>query len=446
MSAAVDLLGTEPPHPAAAAPHPLTICAIGYASSTHVAARVRCFAELGHRVFLITETASPAGIPGVTELVPAWDDALARRLWLRLSLWVCRRIGGRAVDDCWRMAVFLRLLRRCRPDIVHVHFAYSYYGWLAGLFGCRPLVVTVMGGDVLFEEQGNPTAAGKWLTLELLRKADYITSKSDYLTAALDRLGGFAGKAERVVWGVSLERFRRLDASALRRALGLAPDRRVVFSPKILQPLYRVHLVVEAIEIVRRQFPEIVLLVAEYAADPDYRAAIARRVDELGLGRHIVFCGAIEHTRMPEYYSLAEVAVAVPSSDGLPQTLLEGMACGTPNILSRLPRYEEIVRHRESAYFVTATAEDIAAGIAALLDDACLCRNMAENARAIVRREGDFAQQARLVERRYRQLAAAVRPRAVRLAALWAAARSFRRLRAAARRLPPTAVRASGGT
>ena len=421
------------PSAAATARRPLTICVIGYATSTHVAARARCFAELGHRVFLITETASPQGIAGVSELVPAWDDALAARWWLRGGLWAARRLGGQALDHLRRAIALVGLLRRCRPDIVHVHFAYSYYGWLAGLLGCRPLVVTVMGGDVLFEEQGNPTATGRWLTLELLRKADYITSKSHYLTEVLDRLGGFGAKAERILWGVSLRRFHRVDAAPLRRALGLDAERRVVLSAKILQPLYRVHLVVEAMAVVVEQVPEAVLLVTEYGADPAYRAAIAARTAELGLADAVKFCGRVEHADMPAYYSLAEVSVAVPSSDGLPQTLLEGMACRTPNILSRLPRYEEIVRHGESACFVDATAADIAAGILALLGDPALCGRIAGNAFAVVAREADLDKEAGRVEARYYALAAKRRPSAVDPIALWRSWRSYRRFRAGSR-------------
>jgi glycosyltransferase involved in cell wall biosynthesis len=109
------------------------------------------------------------------------------------------------------------------------------------------------------------------------------------------------------------------------------------------------------------------------------------------------------------------------------------MACCTPNILSRLERYEEIVRHRESAYFVAATAEEIAAGICALLGDAELRETIAEKAFKIVKREGDLDQQARQVEARYRELAAAVRPRVVSVAELWATARSYYRFRAAGR-------------
>jgi glycosyltransferase involved in cell wall biosynthesis len=139
----------------------------------------------------------------------------------------------------------------------------------------------------------------------------------------------------------------------------------------------------------------------------------------------VMFCGRIDHAEMPQYYCLAEITVAVPASDGLPQTLLESMACGTPNLLSKLPRYEEIVQHEESAYFVEASAAAIADGIIRLLDDAGLRAKLAGNALNIVRREADLDQQARRVERRYRELAATIRPRVVRPAALFAAWRSL---------------------
>jgi len=289
-------------------------------------------------VFLITEARSAAGIEGVTELVPALPRLLR----------MLRAVGINA-EHAARAIAFLFLLRRCRPDVIHVHYAYSYYGWVAGMLGCRPLAVTVMGGDILFDEQGNPSAAGKWLTLELLRQADYITAKSDYLLSVLDRLGGFGAKAERIIWGISLRQFRRVDSDALRNQLGLRTGQRIVLSPRILQPLYRVDLIVEAMAVVARAVPDAVLLITEYGAVPEYRARLETRIRELGLGDNVRFCGRVRHADMPAYYSLAEMTVAVPSSDGLPQTLLEGMACETPSVLGRLPRYEEIVSHRASA-------------------------------------------------------------------------------------------------
>jgi glycosyltransferase involved in cell wall biosynthesis len=369
---------------------PLTICAIGSSSSTHVVSRVKCFADRGHRVFLICD--SRAGIEGVTELVPSGRPIRGLR-----SLSLLLSVPG--------------LIRRCRPDVVHVHFAYSPLAWMAAVADRYPLVVSVMGGDVLFDEQGRPTPSGRRLTLRLLESADLITSKSDFLIRVLDRLGGFGAKAVKVVWGVDLKHFRRVDAGGLRTALGLGREDRVILSPRILQRFYNVHLIVEAMPRVIAAIPEARLLITEYQADPAYRDEICRRVEALGLREHVRFVGSVPHDEMPQHYSLADVTVAVPPSDGLPQTLLEGMACGAPSILSRLPRYEEQVTHGESALFVDISPESIADGVIRMLEDATLRERIASAGRGIVVAHADFDRDADRVEAKYYELLTAARRR-----------------------------------
>ena len=362
---------------------PLTICAIGSSSSTHVVSRVKCFADRGHRVFLICD--SRAGIEGVTELVPSGRPIRGLR-----SLSLLLSVPG--------------LIRRCRPDVVHVHFAYSPLAWMAAVADRYPLVVSVMGGDVLFDEQGRPTPSGRRLTLRLLESADLITSKSDFLIRVLDRLGGFGAKAVKVVWGVDLKHFRRVDAGGLRTALGLGREDRVILSPRILQRFYNVHLIVEAMPRVIAAIPKARLLITEYQADPAYRDEICRRVEALGLREHVRFVGSVPHDEMPQHYSLADVTVAVPPSDGLPQTLLEGMACGAPSILSRLPRYEEQVTHGESALFVDISPESIAGGVIRMLEDADLRERIASAGREIVAIHADFDRDADRMEAKYYEL------------------------------------------
>jgi glycosyltransferase involved in cell wall biosynthesis len=427
---------------------PLTICAIGPGSSTHIATRVRWFADRGHRVFLLTTAPGTAGIPGVEEIDLNAGPLLSAEAAV---LSVARRVRGWCVAPFRREREadpqqadaepeqsaerprrplraglhrvvkaldFLHALRRCNPDVVHVHFAYNDPAWLAGLLGCRPLAVTVMGGDVLFEEQGSPTATGKWLTVRLLQQADYITTQSDFLTTAVTGLGNFAAKTERVLWGVSLDEFRRHDASRLRRTLGVKPEAPVVLSPKILQPFYRIELVIEAMAIVRRSCPDAVLVTTEYLADPAYREQLLGRVAELDLSEHVVFGGVLSESEMPELYSLATVSIAVPPSDGMPQALLESMACETPQILSRLPRYEELVHHEESAYFVEPNPDSIAAGIVRLLRDETLRSRIARQGRLVVEQHANIDEQAARVERRLRELVAATPSRMLRLSAL----------------------------
>lgn len=430
---------------------PLTICAIGPGSSTHIATRVRWFADRGHRVFLLTTSPSVAGIPGVVEVDLNAGPLLSAARRMR-NPW--RRFGDRSRPEpeagpqqveggrpssvragLHRVVTasdLLYALHRCDLDVVHVHFAYSDPAWLAGLLGCRPLLVTAMGGDVLFEEQGSPTATGKWLTVRLLRQADYITAESNYLVDAISRLGDFRNKTERVLWGVSLDEFRRRDTSSLRAALGLSPGARVILSPKILQSFYRIELLVEAMATVRRRCPDAVLLLTEYAADPAYRNVLEQRIAELDLAEHVRFAGDVTHADMPQYFSLAELSIAVPPSDGMPQALLESLACETPQILTRLPRYEELVRHEESAYFVDPTAESIAKGIVRLLDDDELRSRLARRGREVVEEQASFDVQAAHVENRLRELAATGRPRTFRLSALLSAVPAYLRFRRAA--------------
>lgn len=400
---------------------PPTILAVGAGSSAHVARFLQWFAKRGHRVVLFTSSPNPSGIAGVEQLVPplrSWIPRVPRPF--RGALYH----GLSALD-------LARAVRACRADAVHVYYAYGYHAWLAGLLGCRPLVVTVMGGDVLFDEQGSPGPVGKWLTARLLQQADYVTTQSDLLSDVVHHLGGSRARTERILWGVSADEFGRRDASSLRAALGLPPEARIVMSPKLLQPFYRVHLVVEAMAIVRQSIPDAVLVVTEYGADPTYREEIVRRVTELGLADHVVFAGRVDYEEMATYYSLAEISIGIPPSDSMPQALFEAMACGTPTILSRLPRYEEVVQHEQSAYFVDPDPDAIAAGITRLLEDAPLRERIAAEGRLIVEGRANLDAEAARVERRYRELQATTRPRALRPTALvsaaFAAARAYAR-------------------
>jgi glycosyltransferase involved in cell wall biosynthesis len=385
---------------------PLKILAFGYATSTHVVNRVRCFQALGHEVYLLSTPA--AGLTDIHELVPSvrpGQDEWVSYLTRGLSRLIHRNLSG--VSDMARLFLdFRRLIRTTSPDVFHVHYAYSTWAWLAAGLGVRPLVVSIMGGDVLFEEQGAPTPRGIALTKRLLGAADLITAKSDFLISVLDQLGGYGSKAERIIWGVDPEQFRPLDASALRTDYGIPASARIILSPKILQPFYNIDVLVGAMALVVSKVPDAHLVVTEYGADPQYRAAIDRQIERLGLAGHVTFVGHVPHDRMPMFYSLAEVAVGIPHSDGLPQTLLEAMACGVPNVVGRLDRYGEITKDGESVLFADIEPASVAEAIVRLLQDDALRNSIAAKGREIVVNVANFPLDVRRMELMYRALAA----------------------------------------
>lgn len=383
---------------------PLTICGIGAAASTHVVNRLRCFAERGHRVLLIDTAQRP--LADVTVIVPA--NELRRRSWLlnRLDL-ISRRILGRPLPGLTTLSLLLlpELIERLNPDLLHVHYAYSFWAWMAAAIHRRPIIVSVMGGDILFGEQGAPTPRGRQLTIDLLRRASLVTAKSAHLVRELTGLGIDEEKTLIVNWGIDHRLFHPVESTALRAQLGLEPDQPVIFSPRLLQPFYNIHLLIAAMPEVLKVVPTAVLLIAEHQANAAYREDLLAQITALGLTGRVRLVGDLRQDELAAWYSLASVVVAVPPSDGLPQSLLEAMACGAPCLLSRLPRYEEVVTHGESAWLVEIEPPAIAAGLVRLLQDPELRRRLARNGRAIVREKANFNDEVSRVEAQYRALA-----------------------------------------
>jgi len=366
----------------------MRIAVVGSGRSVHALSRSVAVAGRGHEVRFVTAgPVLPAeGIDVRTRPLPTHPLAAA-----------------------WAGRGFLHDLHSFRPHLLHLHYAGSKLGTMAALSGIRPLVVTVMGGDVLPEQHARGLSAlERRATRRILEQADLLLVKSEALRPALDAWGGFSAKAEVVRWGVDPARFHRdpAGAAALRARLGLSPHDRVIVSPRALAPLYNIHLLVEAMPAVRSAVPETVLLLTEYSARSDYRESVRRRVADLGLADRVRFAGVVPAPDMPALYSLAEIAVSVPDSDGLPQSLFEAMACGTPVVLGRLPAYAEVVEDGETAALVDRAPAAIASTLVGLLRDEPGRARLAARALERVREVAFLPREVERVDRLYHDLAA----------------------------------------
>jgi glycosyltransferase involved in cell wall biosynthesis len=107
---------------------------------------------------------------------------------------------------------------------------------------------------------------------------------------------------------------------------------------------------------------------------------------------------------MPLYYSLADAVVAAPSSDGMPQSLFEALACEAPVVLARLPCYDEFVRHEESALLVERTPRALADAVVRLWSDDELRARLTRRGRGLVAGKADLDRNLDGLEARYRTL------------------------------------------
>jgi glycosyltransferase involved in cell wall biosynthesis len=233
------------------------------------------------------------------------------------------------------------------------------------------------------------------------------------LRPAVAALGPFTARVETVRWGVDPSRYRveAPEVDTLRQRLGVSPEDAVILSPRILAPLYNIELLLEALPLVLARSPHALLLLTEYNAAPGYRGHLEAQIAALGLGDRVRFVGALPASEMPALYALSRAVAMVPASDGLPQSLFEAMAAGTPVVLGRLPGYAEVVRDGETALFCDFTPGSLAQAILRLLREDALRSTLATAARGRVAECAFLPGEVARVEALYRELKTNSRPR-----------------------------------
>lgn len=246
-----------------------------------------------------------------------------------------------------------RTINRIRPDLIHVFYANQQANTMV-LSKFKPLILTVMGGDVLQDQSFK--GRRRWPIKKMLDAADIITSKSLFLDGALNQIGNYAHKIRRVTWGVDTKRFHSgVDVGTLRQRWDIHPDDVVFFCPRICHPFYNQHLIIQAFADYlggTKSRTKAKLIVAELFANEAYSQQLRGLVAKLGLKELVRFVGTIPHQEMPAYFNLSDIMVAIPPSDGMPQSLYEAMACGTYPILGNLPQYQELVQDGVNGRFV----------------------------------------------------------------------------------------------
>jgi glycosyltransferase involved in cell wall biosynthesis len=382
---AVGATGEPSPGPG----RPISVAYLGDANSVHVR---RFAAEFDRRGYTITLL-----VPEGREVEPGLPERVAIERFEPHTAARVRRLGLLTTRRSIR-----RTLARVRPDILHVHHL-TVNGFRAWMSGHHPYVVTVWGTDVLLEVRRSRRAS--LLGRLALRSADLVTGISRHVVDAAVAAGARRPRTRVIHFGVDVERFAPgPDPGALRKRLGLE-GRRVVFSPRLIDPIYRQEVVVEAVA----GLPEdVALVLTGYAASPAELTRIEKLIDDRGLRDRVRLVPSIPHAEMADYYRLADAVVSVPISDSGPVTLVEALAVGRPVVSSDLPPVREWLADLDPECLVPVG--DVAATVAALASvlarTAARRAELATSSRAAVLERADQRKTMDLLDAEYRRLAA----------------------------------------
>jgi len=295
----------------------------------------------------------------------------------------------------------LRVAQKRRATVMHGHWVVPGGVIAATARPALPLVVSLHGSDVFVAERTGParTAAGR-----VFRRAGAVTACSADLASRAIALGAAPERLEVVPYGVDAARFRPApDArAAVRAAAGVGTAAPVVFAAGRLVRKKGFEYLIDALRTVDGR----VELVLAGAGDLD--AELRARAAAAGVADRVRFLGDVPQDVVASWFAAADVAV-VPSVrdesgnvDGLPNTVLEALASGTPvvatpagGIASAIDdgRTGMLVAERDPAALATA--------IRALLADPARRAAMGTAARAAVEARFGWASAAARFEAAY---------------------------------------------
>lgn len=283
-----------------------------------------------------------------------------------------------------------RCLNAAEGDLLNIQHGLTLPAWGLCMTRRRPIVFSCWGSDVLFDEQPHATPRQRRLTEELFRIADLVTAESDHTRRAAIANGAHPDHCHVISWGIDLEFWSpKTDGAAWRARLGFSETDFVLYSPKALIPFYNADMIIAAMARLAPRFPSLKLVLPTISASASFRASLEEQIREAGLEQAVLFIDPLPREHMPHYYSMADLVVAIPPSDGIPRAMLEAMACGTPNLMGDLPNYEGYILPGETGWVTELNTDALAETLAGILEHPEERQHVAEKGLALVHARAD---------------------------------------------------------
>ena len=300
---------------------------------------------------------------------------------------------------------FGNIIKEC--DLVHAHGHVYMSSYLAGKLAKKynkPFIVTQHNTFIDYKsllttlEHLNDMAIGK----AVLKDADKILTVSKETKKYVLRLGADKTKTSVMYNGVDTKCFQTADKTRSRKKLNLPDDRRIVFSVRRLVYKNGLDTLIESVPEVAREFPDVLFVVAGKGPS---RQLIEDRINELGIGNNIMLTGFVPDELLPVYYNASDYFVLPSASgEGLPLVLFEAMACGLPVVATTVGGTPEIVEQKKNGVLVPArNPKKMAKGLLELLKNEKLTKSIGEQARTDIVSRFSWDENARKLEKVYRQ-------------------------------------------
>lgn len=319
---------------------------------------------------------NPIGIPPValgrySPLAAAAQDGVEHGVTVHRPVFtLIPRLGAR-INPGVIVRKVLPLARRLHAeqpfDLVDAQFFYPDGPAAAAIAKALglPCSIKARGSDISFWST-RPYALKQML--EAASRANGLLAVSQALANDMAALGMDARKIALHYTGLDRDRFRPLDHSGLRTALGQSlgltlPENQPLFtSVGALIERKGQDLAISALA----SFPDAQLLLVGKGPEEQNLRNLARG---LHLEERVHFLGSVDHDILPVILSASDAMVLPSANEGLANAWVEALACGTPLVINDAGGARELVTGPDAGLIVERTLEAVTQGMRHILDN-----------------------------------------------------------------------------
>lgn len=279
--------------------------------------------------------------PWVQPFVASQIESL-RRLGIHLDvleLGICCGAGWRKYAG--GVPRVRHLVKKNHYDCIHAH--YSYCGWVARAQWSTPVIVSLMGDDLLGEAnwQGAQTTRGHLdclMSRLLTRCVDHVVVKS----VAMMRRVSAKDRVSVIPNGVDFDLFRPSDRVTGCQRMGLdGGDRIILFTGNPALPRKNFPLAERAVDLLNKEWTE--------------------------KARLFVFWGRSQD-QMPAAMNAADALLVTSFWEGSPNVVKEAMACNLPVVAVDVGDIRQIIGDAENCFVCEHDCRELAAALFRVLE------------------------------------------------------------------------------
>lgn len=304
------------------------------------------------------------------------------------------------------LALFL-LLNGRRFDVWHVH-QYGFHAAVAvalGLVLRRPVVLKLTSSGQQGIAQAMDDHPLTRIVAPVLKRASGIIALTSETANEALAIGMAPSRIHELGNGVDTDEFRPVGEAGRARqkqALGI-PARHAVLYVGRLSPEKNVEGLLHAWATARPSISAEWTLVL--VGDGPDRPQLERQIQDAGLADAVMIAG--QQPNVEKWMAAADIYVSSSLWEGLSNTLLEGMACGLPVVVTRVSGVKDLVEKRAAGLVVDVGDNGaLAAALVRLAQDPDLRRSLGRTARRSVEQTYSLQAVADRHETLYRRLIA----------------------------------------